>query len=226
MRDPDDFAYLDTTTPGKLEMIRTQTWFITERMKWRPRPGSRCIGLPGSAMQADRHRDEYLGYGFAEEDQIMVDRSNLVHQGHQAWKARSGYKGTVRGGWIEDAIEREIKDGHTIDLIDYDDVANLEPRHEEMVRRAAELGVRAIIMVLCTRCSTITSYQQDWQDRLGIDDEISANYGRPGRKMYSTPLGKIQEEALMHVGKELGYLVGAWRYRGLSSMQSVVMLKN
>jgi hypothetical protein len=110
-------------------------------------------------------------------------------------------------GNLEDVTERLHSKGHTIDLVDYDDVANLEQRHEDFIANAKEIGVRAIILVLTTRCHLITPYLGRWQDKLGIHEELSKERNRPGRKEYSTPLARIQEAVIKTIAVRNGYNV-------------------
>jgi hypothetical protein len=231
---PDEFASLDTTTPGKLDTIRWQIENLGKVLK--PSRNGICIGLPGTGKQCSRHCEEYMAYGFRQDRQVMVDRSAAVIRSQLDWKNRTRYQGTVLEGYLEEVMERLHGQGHPIDLVDYDDVANLEQRHEDFIANANQIGVRAIILVLTTRCSTITPYLGRWQDRLGIHEELSKDRNRPGRKEYSTPLARIQEEAIKIIASKNGYdivhhhhskhgLLPSRRYLGRSTMQSCLLFK-
>lgn len=231
-RKSEDFATLDTTTPGKLATIRWQIYELNR--VFTPTARGVCVGIPGAGSQCDRHRDEYAAYGFAEKRQFMMDRDKEVHRSQLAWKARTGYGGTVLLGDLEDRMDDIRRAGGQVELVDYDDVSNLEQRHEDFITKAADHGVRAIILVLATRSGNITPYVRRWQERLDIRDELSPKRHLPGRKEYGTPLASIQERAIKAIANRNGYEavyhfhhkhgpLPSCRYQGRHAMQSCVL---
>lgn len=221
-RSTSQFAYLDTGSEPKLEMIRTQVKIINDKFDPKTLDGY-CVGIPGAGLQTPRHRDEYCNYGIPEERQVMVDYDYNVHMTQVAHMSKLNYKGKIICGELGQVVNALWKNDKKVDVIDYDDVSFLLPRHERLIRQAAEKDVKVIILVVTNRCNKLTAYHEHWKTILNLHKR----YVSPS-KGYREPIKDIQEGAIKTIGQDCGYDVICKPYAGRDKgppMMSCVLLK-
>ena len=194
-----DFAYLDTTSPGKLSTIQRQIKLVNTYVPKHTMSGL-VVGIPGSGKQCDRHRDEYKDYGFDESRQIMVDFDRSVHYTQQVWQEQTGFKGLVTCDSLEDVCKELWRKGQHIDMIDYDDVGYLRDRHLNMIEDAAKYGVKAITLVITNRCNVLTNLHLEWKGRLGLEKRwLSPSKG------WREPISDIHQGAIETTALDAGF---------------------
>lgn len=205
---PSQFAWLNTGSPPKLYMIQQQIRWANRRFPFGTLEGY-CVGLPGAGLQAERHRDEYRAYGIPDERQIMVDYDHTVHQTQKSYMGKLDYKGRIVCADLSDVVRECWEQGKKVDIIDYDDVSFLLPRHEYMIRDAARHDVKMIILVITNRCNKLTPYHEQWKQKLGLVKRfVSPSKG------WREPVGAIQQGAIETIADQCGYDVISTPYPG------------
>lgn len=194
-----EFAYLDTTSPGKLSTIQRQIKLVNTNVPKDTMSGF-VVGIPGSGKQCGRHREEYMAYGFDESRQIMVDFDSSVHYTQQVWQEQTGFKGLVACDSLENVCRKMWSNGQHIDMIDYDDVGYLRNRHLKMIENAAKYGVKAITLVITNRCNVLTNLHLEWKYRLGLEKRwLSPSKG------WREPISDIHQGAIENTALDAGF---------------------
>jgi len=198
---PTNFAKVNTTCARKLEVVNLQIQSINHHFPKNTLKGL-CVGVPGAGSQALRHRDEYLAYGIPEERQVMVDYDRNVSAGQRRYMSREGYRGKIVCSELQKTLKKFWNAGKHVDIIDYDDVTYLQPRHEDIIRDAQVNNVNAIIIVITTRCPALSDYHKQWKERLGLQKR----YVKTSKKWHE-PLRDIQLGAIKEIGEQCGYFL-------------------
>lgn len=207
-RNSASFAYLNTGSPGKLRTINTQIDIINNRFNPTSLQGF-CIGIPGAGLQAERHRDEYLSYGIDESRQVMVDYDPIVSQTQKSHMAPLNYKGTIVCNDLMSVAHALWNQGAKIDVIDYDDVTYLMPHHEKAIEDAAQHDVKAMILVITSRCNNLTPYLNGWKKKLGLPKRYVSKY-----KEWREPVRDIQIGAINQIADQNNFDVTFIPYAG------------
>ena len=208
-RDQSEFAYLDTTSPGKLSTIEWQKRILKYQAKLNLT--GLGLGIPGAGIQCDRHREEYKAYGISEDHQIMIDYDWEVHCSQKRWATETNFTGKVICGNLMQEAKKYFDNNEQVDLIDFDDVGFLRSEHEAAIRLSAKNDVKVFILVLTNRCNKLTYYHRDWKEKLGLEARIA----RAGRGL-SEPVSDIHQGAIRTIANECGYESWFMPYAGRS----------
>jgi hypothetical protein len=205
-RKPSDFANHNTTTRAKLNVIKNQVSIVRKHFPRNTLTGY-CLGIPGAGIQTKRHRSEYRRYGIPDARQVMIDYDITVHNTQVEYM--SGFKVAVVHDELMQAAWKYWKKNRHISVIDYDDVALFEPRHEQAIRDAAAHDVEVFILVLTNRCSKLSDYLVYWKNKFNlVSRQVRKDRGK------SEPVMEIQQRAVEHIAHECGYNVVAMSYQG------------
>lgn len=205
---PDNFAYMNTGFQPKLNTINRQIRLVNFHLN-NPKFNGLAVGIPGAGLQCSRHVTEYNDYGVKEENQIMVDYSQKVHDTHKLWKNTVNFTGHIKKGNIIDIVNDCWKNGQQVDVIDFDDVAHLHYGHEKLIIDAYNNDVKVFILVVTNRLHAFSDYHIASASRFNINLQ---HYTR--REWRQNMLG-VQLGTIEGICKLTGYsLVDVIRYPG------------
>ncbi|KKM61716.1 hypothetical protein LCGC14_1528990 [marine sediment metagenome] len=192
------FEYVDTTSPGKRKAVAFQTRKVKKAF---PNGFKEYIlGLPGRGAQCSRHVTEYAKYGIKSRKKIFVDYDYGVYQSQLEWKEATNLRVKIICDNILDALESEWKRGKPIDFIDYDGTSLLNISHVEILRRAAQHDVKAVVIVMTTRAPHLSDYLEECKQRFNVKKEwLGPSKGWRDR------IRKISEVTLRDAAKEYGF---------------------
>ncbi len=214
------FAYVNTTTPGKLAVIEKQIR-MRQRLQGQVMWAGLGVSLVGHSSQLERHRDELLAYGILEQNQYMVDWDNKVTFALREEAQRINFQGHIVLGDINNVVRYFWKNGHQVDVIDYDDVGYLEYKHESLITEACQRDVKLFNVVNTTRGNWwgLSEYLDTWRIKLDCQPYVHQR----GNLAYSW--GEIQRGAVQTIANKQGYEYRYWPYKGLSTMNVSMVIK-
>ena len=218
------FAYIDTTSPGKIAACNTQTALIQNKFKNKTFDGM-GLCIPGNGDQLDRHIIEHSKNGIKEENMFMIDWDEDTARTLRIAQRRLGFKGQVVEANLINQAETLWALDQRISLIDFDDVTCLQDYHIDFLEKACKKGVEIFILVLTTRGGAGGRHDPcilKWMNKLNIQ-----RY-RHARGNMAIPYRKVTEGAVRFIARKYGYSFNSIEYRGLGhhTMVSCVLMKS
>lgn len=214
------FAYVSTTTTGKLDVIDWQKETVNLSYSGREFDGI-GVSIPGHHSQLTRHSKELTSYGIKEENQIMVDWDAVLASNLNAEATRTGFKGQVVHGDLINVVNDQWKLGRQVDVIDFDDTGYLMPYHLSLAKEAFSRDVKVMTIVVATRGNGhgLSPFLLGWAQRLKL-----RKY-KHWRGNMAWKWSKIQSGAIETTAHDAGYRCHTRTYMGRSTMLSCIITK-
>lgn len=214
------FAYVSTTTRGKLDIIDWQKRVVRCAYNGKDFDGF-GFSIPGHHSQLGRHSTELTSYGINESKQIMADWDAVLASNLKAEAVRIGFNGKVVHANLIDAINHTWNLGHQVDVIDFDDTGYLMPYHLSLAKEAFARDVKVMTIVVATRGNGngLGPFLLEWAHRLKLR-QYQHRRGNMAWKWSGIQAGAIETTA-----REAGYRCHTKTYMGRSTMLSCIITK-
>lgn len=218
------FAYIDTTSEGKLQTIERQTSLIKFYFKNKIFDGA-GLCVPGNGDQLPRHITEHRKNGILEKNMFMIDWDYGTYSTLEHAKKYLDFQGQVVHGNLINMAETLWAFDKKISLIDFDDTTCMQDYHLNFLEKACKKNVEVFILVLTTRGGAGGRYDPciiKWMNKLGIE-----KYQHPRGNM-AIPYRKITEGAIRFIARKYGYTFNSIEYRGRGhhTMVSCLLMKS